>query len=134
MVDRWLPAMGCQRAAVSIGLFSSRLPWFRFVGLACQPPLYSSLNMPVYEFSCSNGCENYEVWRSIDQRTADTDCPGCGVAGQRVFSPPMTLCGPLRLKVESREPRLVRKSTAGESKPRLKDTGSTRPWMVNRGC
>ncbi|MFN9622567.1 MAG: FmdB family zinc ribbon protein [Cyanobacteriota bacterium] len=90
--------------------------------------------MPVYEFSCSQGCDNYEVWRSIDQRAADTDCPGCGLPGQRVFSPPMTLCGPLRLKVESREPRLVRKSTEGESKPRLKDAGGTRPWMLNRGC
>ena len=90
--------------------------------------------MPVYEFSCSHGCENYEVWRTIDQRMSNTECPGCGAPGQRVFSPPMALCGPLHLKVESREPRLIRKSSPAEPKPRLKDAGSTRPWMLNRGC
>jgi putative FmdB family regulatory protein len=90
--------------------------------------------MPVYEFSCSHGCENYEVWRTIDQRTADTNCPNCDQPGQRVFSPPMTICGPLRLKMENREPTIVRKSTEGEAKPRLKDAGGTRPWMLNRGC
>jgi putative FmdB family regulatory protein len=90
--------------------------------------------MPVYEFSCDNGCDNYEVWRSIDQRTADTECPGCGFKGQRVFSPPMMLCGPLRLKVESREPKLVRKFTEESAKPRLKDVNGARPWMLNRGC
>jgi putative FmdB family regulatory protein len=104
------------------------------VGLANPSFFTSPLNMPVYEFSCSNGCENYEVWRSIDQRAANTECPSCGVNGQRVFSPPITLSGPLRLKVESREPRLVRKHTEGESKPRLKEAGGTRPWMLNRGC
>jgi putative FmdB family regulatory protein len=90
--------------------------------------------MPVYEFSCSHGCENYEVWRSIDQRDVNTDCPDCGSKGQRIFSPPMTLCGPLRLKVESSEPRLIRKSVTPESKPRLKEVGGNRPWMLNRGC
>ncbi|MFM7642206.1 MAG: FmdB family zinc ribbon protein [Cyanobium sp.] len=90
--------------------------------------------MPVYEFSCSQGCDNYEVWRTIDQRKADTHCPSCGLPGQRVFSPPMTLCGPLRLKVESSEPKIIRKQTEGSSKPRLKEANSTRPWMLNRGC
>lgn len=90
--------------------------------------------MPVYEFSCSTGCDNYEVWRTIDQRDVNTDCPSCGSTGQRVFSPPMTLCGPLRLKVESREPRLVRKTVSSEVKPQLKDGSGNRPWMLNRGC
>lgn len=90
--------------------------------------------MPVYEFSCSSGCDNYEVWRSIDQRETNTECPSCGGNGRRVFSPPMTLCGPLRLKVENREPTVVRKAVNQEGKPRLKDGGSTRPWMLNRGC
>jgi putative FmdB family regulatory protein len=90
--------------------------------------------MPVYEFSCTNGCDNYEVWRSIDQRENNTECPSCGHNGKRIFSPPMTLCGPLRLKVENREPTLVRKTINEESKPRLKDAGGARPWMLNRGC
>jgi putative FmdB family regulatory protein len=90
--------------------------------------------MPVYEFSCSNGCDNYEVWRTIDQRETNTECPSCGVSGQRVFSPPMTLCGPLRLKVENSEPRMVRKTIKEEPKPRLKDAKGARPWMLNRGC
>ncbi len=90
--------------------------------------------MPVYEFSCSNGCENYEVWRSIDARQSQTDCPACGQTGSRVFTPPMTLCGPLRLKQESKEPRLVRKNSEEKTtKPRLQQS-STRPWMLNRGC
>jgi putative FmdB family regulatory protein len=97
-------------------------------------PSFSFLTMPVYEFSCSNGCDRYEVWRSIDQRDVNTDCPSCGTTGQRIYSPPMTLSGPLRLKVENREPRLIRKSTEGEAKPRLKEAASTRPWMLNRGC
>jgi putative FmdB family regulatory protein len=90
--------------------------------------------MPVYEFSCSSGCENYEVWRSIDERESNTNCPQCGDGGKRVFTPPMTLCGPLRLKVEAREPQLVRKTTPEEAKPSLKNSNASRPWMLNRGC
>lgn len=93
--------------------------------------------MPVYEYSCSNGCENYEVWRRIDERQSRTDCPVCGGQGIRVFNPPMTLSGSFRLKQEHSEPRLVRKQkqvAAPESpKPRLRESG-TRPWMLNRGC
>lgn len=91
--------------------------------------------MPVYEYSCSNGCDNYEVWRSIDQRQSRTDCPACGGNGIRVFNPPMTLSGGFRLKQEEAEPRLVRKQTAEPEspKPRLRESG-TRPWMLNRGC
>lgn len=91
--------------------------------------------MPVYEFRCSRGCENYEVWRSIDARQVATECPQCGDPGSRIFSPPMTLTGPLRLKQEVKEPRLVSRSKPQEpsQKPRLKESG-TRPWMVTRGC
>jgi putative FmdB family regulatory protein len=90
--------------------------------------------MPVYEFSCASGCDNYEVWRSIDTRQNDTDCPGCGNPGNRVFSPPMTLSGSFRLKQEASEPRLVRKEVREESaKPRLRESAA-RPWMVTRGC
>jgi putative FmdB family regulatory protein len=91
--------------------------------------------MPVYEFSCPQGCENYEIWRSIDQRSLDTQCPECGGEGKRLFSPPVALCGPLRLKQESRKPKLVRKSSGGsEPKAKLKNTQGARPWMLNRGC
>ena len=91
--------------------------------------------MPVYEFSCPQGCDDYEIWRSIDQRSVDTQCPECGSEGKRLFSPPVALCGPLRLKQENREPTLVRKSSGGtEAKPKLKNTQGARPWMLNRGC
>jgi putative FmdB family regulatory protein len=91
--------------------------------------------MPVYEFSCPQGCDTYEIWRSIDQRSVDTQCPECGGEGKRLFNPPMALCGPLRLKQESREPRLVRTSSgSGEARPKLKNTQGARPWMLNRGC
>jgi putative FmdB family regulatory protein len=90
--------------------------------------------MPVYEFSCSNGCENYEVWRSIDDRQNNTACPLCGGKGRRVFSPPMMLSGSLRLKQASSEPQLIRKESGSQQgKPRLKES-TTRPWMLNRGC
>jgi putative FmdB family regulatory protein len=91
--------------------------------------------MPVYEFSCANGCENYEVWRSIDERKSQTDCPACGGNGIRLFNPPMTLTGSFRLKKEVAEPRLVRKAAgdSNTSRPRLRESG-TRPWMLNRGC
>jgi putative FmdB family regulatory protein len=90
--------------------------------------------MPVYEFRCSNGCENYEVWRSIDERQSNTNCPACAAQGTRVFTPVMSLTGPLRLKKEASEPRLVRKDAAPSAgQPRLKQSG-TRPWMLNRGC
>ncbi|MFM9109213.1 MAG: FmdB family zinc ribbon protein [Prochlorococcaceae cyanobacterium] len=90
--------------------------------------------MPVYEFSCINGCENFEIWRTIAERDSHTECPGCGTSGQRIFSPPMALCGPLRLKVESSEPRIVRKSQEDGPKARLKNSQGNRPWMLNRGC
>lgn len=93
-----------------------------------------TITVPVYEFSCKKGCDNYEVWRSISERTTATECPGCGEPGQRVFSPPMTLSGPLRLKQESSEPRVVRKTVGSETKPRLREAAGSRPWMLNRDC
>lgn len=92
--------------------------------------------MPVYEFSCPQGCDNYEIWRSIDARSVDTQCPECGGDGKRLFSPPMALCGPLRLKQERSEPRLVRKNNGATAEPKakLKSTQGARPWMLNRGC
>jgi putative FmdB family regulatory protein len=91
--------------------------------------------MPVYEFSCPQGCEDYEIWRSIDQRSVKTQCPECGTEGKRLFSPPVALCGPLRLKEESREPKIVRKSSGpSEAKAKLKTSQGARPWMLNRGC
>jgi len=90
--------------------------------------------MPVYEYSCTKGCDNYEVWRRIDDRQVNTACPACSAAGRRVFTPIASLSGPLRLKQEQAEPRLVRKEAREASgKPRLKESG-TRPWMLNRGC
>lgn len=91
--------------------------------------------MPVYEFSCPQGCEDYEIWRSIDQRSVNTQCPECGIEGKRLFSPPVALCGPLRLKEESREPKIVRKSSGpSEAKAKMKTSQGARPWMLNRGC
>jgi putative FmdB family regulatory protein len=90
--------------------------------------------MPVYEFSCANGCENYEVWRSIDARRSETDCPCCGGNGIRVFNPPMTLSGSLRLKQENPEPRVVRRETSPSAPTARLKQSSTRPWMLNRGC
>ncbi|NQV11381.1 MAG: zinc ribbon domain-containing protein [Cyanobacteria bacterium] len=90
--------------------------------------------MPVYEFSCTRGCENYDVWRSIEERQTNTQCPSCGEDGVRFFTPPMTLSGSFRLKVETKEPKLVRKQSQELSKsPRLRENTS-RPWMLNRGC
>jgi putative FmdB family regulatory protein len=90
--------------------------------------------MPVYEYSCSRGCENYEVWRRIDERQCDTNCPVCAAEGTRVFTPVMSLTGNFRLKKEQAEPRLVRKEvTSTSSRPRLREN-SSRPWMLNRGC
>ena len=90
--------------------------------------------MPVYEYSCSNGCDNYEVWRSIDERQKDINCPNCTAEGVRIFSPVMSISSPFRLKQEQSGPRLGRKETKEVAgKQRLKESG-TRPWMLNRGC
>ena len=90
--------------------------------------------MPVYEYSCSNGCDNYEVWRSIDESQKDINCPNCTAEGVRIFSPVMSISSPFRLKQEQSGPRLVRKETKEVAgKQRLKESG-TRPWMLNRGC
>ena len=90
--------------------------------------------MPIYEFQCpSDQCATYEVWRQIDQRTVNTNCPSCGKEGKRIFSPPMTLSSSLRLKVENKEPQVVRRTTQEPRKPQLRQS-DTRPWMLNRGC
>ncbi len=90
--------------------------------------------MPIYEFECQSGqCEPYEVWRSIDNRSTDTNCPECGSQGKRIFSPPMTLSSSLRLKKESAEPKMVRRENVESKRPRLRQSDS-RPWMLNRGC
>jgi putative FmdB family regulatory protein len=90
--------------------------------------------MPVYEFTCANDCETYEVWRTIEQRSYATECPSCGEQGKRVFSPPVTLSGPLRLKQENPEPQIVRKAVGSEAKPRLRESTGSRPWMLKRDC
>ena len=94
--------------------------------------------MPVYEYSCQSGeCETYEVWRSIDQRSVQTECPSCGGEGKRIFNPPMMLSSSIRTKIEAKEPKLVsRKKSSSNTevvKPRLR-TNDSRPWMLNRGC
>ena len=90
--------------------------------------------MPVYEYRCNSGCENYEVWRSIDERQKETNCPSCSSEGVRIFTPIMSLNGKFRLKQEQSGPRLIRKETKEVvGKQRLKESGA-RPWMLNRGC
>jgi putative FmdB family regulatory protein len=92
--------------------------------------------MPVYEFACkSNTCPTYEIWRAIDKRSTATNCPQCGGQGQRLYNPIASLTSSLRLKVERKEPELVRKPVNQSSLPKasLRESG-TRPWMLNRGC
>ncbi|WP_114990828.1 FmdB family zinc ribbon protein [Synechococcus sp. UW179A] len=92
--------------------------------------------MPIYEFLCEeNNCGQYEIWATIQDRSKNTLCPKCGGAGQRVYSPPLTLTGTLRLKTSTKEPKLVRGEDLIDNrvKPRLKQSDS-RPWMLNRGC
>ena len=92
--------------------------------------------MPVYEFECkSDTCSTvYEVWRSIDHRSSDTQCPECGCDGKRLFSPPMMLSTSIRLKTEDTSPKVVRREVQKPgNKPRLRSSDS-RPWMLNRGC
>ena len=92
--------------------------------------------MPVYEFECkSDTCSTvYEVWRSIDHRSSDTQCPECGCDGKRLFSPPMMLSTTIRLKTEDKNPKVVRRKVQEPgNKPRLRSSDS-RPWMLNRGC
>ena len=92
--------------------------------------------MPVYEYLCTeNNCGHYEIWRTIQDRSNDNLCPKCGGTGQRIFSPPLTLTGPLRLQKSSLEPRVVSGEELADRrvKPLLKENRS-RPWMLNRGC
>jgi putative FmdB family regulatory protein len=93
--------------------------------------------MPVYEYICNhNDCGQYEVWRTIDARESNTECPKCGEEGRRIYSPPMTLTSKFRLKVESKEPTVISKKRVqetSEAKPRLRQSPD-RPWMLNRGC
>ena len=92
--------------------------------------------MPVYEFSCkTNSCPTYEVWRKIEERDTNTNCPLCGDEGTRLFNPPMMLTGRIRLKEERKEPELVtRQNQPKNKKKRLKESAAARPWMLNRGC
>ena len=92
--------------------------------------------MPVYEYLCKeNDCGQYEIWRTIQDRSNDALCPKCGGAGQRIFSPALTLTGTLRLKQSTKEPQLISTEQLANKqvKPRLKESTS-RPWMLNRGC
>jgi putative FmdB family regulatory protein len=43
--------------------------------------------MPVYEYSCNNCGEKFEVRRNIEETEKETECPGCGARDtKRVFS------------------------------------------------
>ena len=90
--------------------------------------------MPVYEYRCPEGCDDYEIWRTISERNVSTDCPSCGSSGIRLFHPLMSLTGSLRLKQASSEPKVVT-SRPKQEEPRAQIKESTnRPWMLNRGC
>ena len=97
---------------------------------------YYTKTMPVYEFSCkTNICPTYEVWRTIEERDTNTNCPSCGDEGTRLFNPPMMLTGGIRLKEERKEPELVTRQSQSEGqKKRLKESTAARPWMLSRGC
>jgi len=90
--------------------------------------------MPIYEYSCINQCDNYEIWCSIDERIKVTNCPSCNANGSRVFAPIMSLSGNFRLRQEETVPTIVQKAINKDAgKQRLKES-KVRPWMLNRGC
>ena len=75
------------------------------------------------------------MWRTIEERDTNTNCPLCGDEGTRLFNPPMMLTGRMRLKEERKEPELVtRQNQPKDKKKRLKESAAARPWMLNRGC
>ena len=41
--------------------------------------------MPLYEFSCKNGCGKFETTRKYEERD-DVRCPACGGEVERLYS------------------------------------------------
>jgi putative FmdB family regulatory protein len=86
--------------------------------------------MPLYEFRC-NDCGSFDEWRKMAESSHPAYCPTCTQPAKRLFSPPAVLSGSLRLKVENREPQLVKRSEQEPAAPKLRTHNGSRPWMIS---
>lgn len=90
--------------------------------------------MPLYEYRC-NDCGDFEVWRTMTESNAPTDCPQCSQTAVKIFSAPnINLNSGSLSKIalsQSVEPRLVKQEQREPTKPRYQSAASSRPWMIS---
>ncbi len=87
--------------------------------------------MPLYEFKCDK-CGVFDQWRTMAESSLPAICPECQEDAKRIFSAPMLLSGSLRLKKETSEPQLIKRSQDREpERPKLKSHTGGRPWMIS---
>lgn len=84
--------------------------------------------MPLYDFKCQT-CGTFEKWVALANFERTVFCPDCSEVAARMFSPPMLLSGSLRLKEESKEPKVVEKGNSIPARPR-NQVAKGRPWMI----
>lgn len=91
--------------------------------------------MPLYEYRCDD-CGEFEAWQSLANYKAPTPCPECDAIAIKIFSVPNVNLNSGSFsaidKINSAEPRLVKRKQQEPTKPRYQSTQSaSRPWMVS---
>lgn len=87
--------------------------------------------MPLYDFRCDD-CGSFEIWRTMAESSQPAHCPTCTEPGKRVFSPPALLSGSLRLRIENREPQVIKRDCdPALSGSKTRSTNCGRPWMIS---
>jgi len=90
--------------------------------------------MPIYAFSCPD-CGGFDLHRRAAIAAAPAQCPSCGLAGRRGFTPPglahltKPLRGALDLEEKSAHAPTVVSEKRGRRMPHAH--GPTPPWVLS---
>ncbi len=90
--------------------------------------------MPVYAFTCA-ACGGFDLVRDVAEAATPADCPACGAAARRVFTPPgvARLARPMRGLLDREErsahaPEVVREK---HGRPLPHAHGAAPPWVMS---
>ena len=92
--------------------------------------------MPVYAFKCAE-CGPFDVVRPASEAAVPANCPQCGGAARRIFTPPglALLDKPIRTALETEEKSAhepeVTTTKRGRPLPHLDGHGHTPPWVLS---
>ena len=90
--------------------------------------------MPIYEYRCKN-CGEFSAMRSLLEYNAPMQCPECDVLAVKILSAPNINLNSGSFsainRINSAEPKLVKRQATQPTKPKHQQVNSNRPWMIS---